>query len=149
MSYPRLSIGSLFHQNNKEITFTGRLSISTLFKQKNTNFNFDSKKLLEDKYKQRKNLEIYYNEIYKKCCDTIIEANKYGFAQVVFTIPMYSDYIGYKYKDCIEFINSRLKEQHLSVKIVSKTKIIIIWDDLEQRLNKDDVDNSMEDYFTK
>lgn len=136
MSYPKLSIESLFHKQGNEINFSGRLNVSTLFKQENPSYNFNAKKLLDDKYKQRKNLEIFYGEIYKKCCTSITEANKCGFTKITYTIPVYSDYIGYTYENCIEFIKKHLEDEKLHVVILSKTKIEIIWDDLEQQLNK-------------
>ena len=129
-----LNTATLFmnsNNNNKsaytETDRTGKITVDSLFRKEQKSYEFNSKVLLDSINKRKTKLEERYNEIFKKCCDIIMSADKRGITKIIHEIPHFSDYVGYKCKECIEFIKKKLEEQNLSVIVMTETKIFITW----------------------
>jgi hypothetical protein len=136
--------GSKYFQNNagnnnsskcKE-NFAKRITVNTICNKDKTKYEFDSKVLLNNIHKRRKKLSECYEYHFKRCCETVISASEHGFIKIEYEIPLYVDpeYIGYSCPDCIRFIKGKLEENNLDVKILSLTKILIMWYDLEKKI---------------
>lgn len=129
------SISNLFH-TNQNTNFVGKLDINTLFHSEETSFQFDSRSLLNRIHEKRNMLQKQYMKIYKKCCETIKNANDGGYYQIRYDIPLYSECVGYNCSDCLLFIQSNLDKQYLDTAIKPPNSIHISWKNLEQNLQK-------------
>lgn len=159
-NFSKLSTATLFKNNNYNNTtpacskretqknFVQNMSIDTLFR-KNDSYNFDSKILLNTVHERKKKLDECYTAIYKKCCNQITDADKLLLTHIEYDVPVWSDYINYSCKDCIEFIKNKLEEQKLNVFVISKTKLYISWHDLEQKIENKTNTNVTQELSTK
>lgn len=123
-------------KNHKKLDITGKLDIKTLFHNDNQNYKFNSKELLESTYEKREKLKKHYNDIFKKCCETIKMANKSGFTNIEYEIPKFSDCMGYSCSDCIIFLKKKLEEENLDVYYINSVTIRISWVNLEQKIKE-------------
>jgi len=131
-----LNIENLFYDKNKpKIQFGGKLDINSLFGPKNEEYVFDSRVLLELREREDKKVNESYNDIYKKCCESIKEQNLLGFNDMIYQIPRYSEYKNYSCRKCCEFIKSKLDEQKLSVKLTPPDTIYVSWNNLKEKIN--------------
>lgn len=122
--------------------------ISTKSLSLSTNNEFDSHILLDViKYKQQR-LKNFNDEIYKQCCDLIIESNNKEIYDIFFVVPNFSlSCPEYDSNNCILYIMHKLQEQSLLCKQISKTKIFISWYNIEQMLSEQiDDDNNKDSY---
>lgn len=123
-------------KNPEKQIFSGQIDIKTLFQNDDDKkYKFNSKILLDGIYEKREKLKKYYNNIYKKCCETIKSANKASFTNISYEIPKFSECVGYNCKDCINFLKSKLEEQKLDVSSINSRTIHISWENLENKIN--------------
>jgi hypothetical protein len=136
------NIKNLFFDKKSSETpvFTGKIDVKALTVQKSNsqNYEFDPEKLLIQEYEKRENLKNYYNEIFKKCCETIFAANKDGLKSLVYEIPKYSEHEKYSCFDCVEMLKKKLEEKFMDVhKDYSNPRLIhVSWKNLEEKLKK-------------
>jgi len=116
-----------------EANFSKKITVDTLFK-KNDSYDFDSRVLLNTIHERKKKLNECYTAIFKKCGEQIKATDKLLLTHIEYVIPVWSEYHNYSCKDCIEFIKNKLTEHKLNVFVMSKTKLYISWDDLEQKV---------------
>jgi len=127
----KMNITNLFSSiNGRKPSTNGRLDINSLFKTniECDNFKFNSKILLnnfKDQQMKLKNKHVYF---YKMCCEKIEHANDNNLTDITFDIPRYiPDCNLYKPHECLEYIKTKLEEEHISSVIISNTKIFITW----------------------
>lgn len=148
----KFSIENLFSdkKNGTIPNFTGHIDIKTLFQNENndTNFDFDSKILLDSIYEKREKLQKYYENILKKCWETIKLANKSCFTEIIYEIPKFSECIGYSCKECIEYLKTKLEEKKFDVIKINSRAISISWGELENKIkNKNNDANNCTNMF--
>ena len=136
-----LNIENLFTTNygNKPHT-DGKLDINTLFRNnsKNSkNYSFDSQVLLDGVKKRRQKVKECYSSTYKTCCETIISANNSGLTDIIFEIPeIIPDCLDFIPYECLKYIEEKLKEQKVACLILSKIRIFITWNNIEEKINE-------------
>ena len=68
-----------------------------------------------------------FNEIYLSCCEKIIEVDKYGFKDLLYTIPIN---VEYNINECREYIENLLREKGFSIYTISNHQFFITWHSL-------------------
>ena len=118
----------------------GKLDINTLFcdnMKNNKDYKFNSSVLLNGVKKRRQKMKEYCSETFKTCCDTIVSANNSGLTDIIYEIPeTVPDCLDYKPNECLNFIEQKLKEQKIGTLTLSKTKIFITWNNLEEKIKQ-------------
>lgn len=124
----KLSIQSVFSNKNTQIKI-GKLDIKSLFQQteENVEHHCDPNELLIGAKEKQNKLKKYYNNMFKKCWETIIFANKNGLTEITYEIPKFSEISGYNCKYCILFLCTKLREQKMDTKILNQLEIYISW----------------------
>ena len=144
-----LNIETLFTtgEENKPHT-NGKLDINTLFcdNMKNKDYKFNSQILLEGVKKRRQKMNEYCLETYKTCCDTIVSANNSGLTDIIYEIPEFVPYcVEYKSTECLKIIEQKLKEEKITCLLLTKTKLFITWNNLEEKLNTLAANNELDE----
>ena len=137
----KLNIENLFCANKNKVKpkTNGKLDIHTLFKLPDTekDFEFNSDCLLDGIKKKKEKLNNTYFNIYKICCNTIISANNSETTDIEFKVPYYvPECIDYDTLGCLCYIQDKLQEQEISTYLISRTKMFITWNNLEEKLKE-------------
>lgn len=145
-NFANLNTATLFQGNRHNILnhnsskckeiFESQMTVNAL-NAKNTKKPIDSSVLLINIMKQREKLKECYESILFKCWDKIVATSAIGYTSVIYEVPQIVDakYVGYDPNKCIETIKEEFEKQSLNVKSKG-TKILISWDDLEEKLSK-------------
>lgn len=134
----KINIENLFANGENDFYISGSLDVFTLFskEEKNKEYNFNSNVLLDCVRKRRQKMKEYCDNAYKLCCERIESANKSGLTDIIFEIAeCVPDCLNYKPRECLEYIEKKLKAQKISTYTMSDTQIFITWINLEDKLD--------------
>lgn len=137
-----LNIENLFTYDNGIKPFSGgNLDINTLFRQNNINpknYKFDTKVLVDSVKRKKEKIHETYMKLYKSCCDTIINANKFGQTDIVFEIPeQMTECVDYNPIDCITLIKQKLEIDGIRCYQLSSIRLFVTWKMLEIEIELD------------
>jgi hypothetical protein len=122
------NINSLFGTNISNTITSNTLDINNLFNQDGVIYNFDTtalKKIIADE--QDYLIRVFNNE-YKKCCMTILNAGNHKTTQTVYTvIDEIPDNSLYKPDECLLFIQAQLHEKNIASTIIPPLNLLIDW----------------------
>lgn len=126
-----ININNIFSNYSKETTTDNNiLNINSLVN--NNCFNvvnddFVIKKIKNSKLKEKKKLNEFYETKYKECLLKINNSIDLNAEQLTFKIDkIYFGYKNYDYKECIEYMNSRLKNKGFKTQN-NDNELIINW----------------------
>ena len=140
-SKKKFNLESLFPSDHKSSN-RGKLDMNTLFgneEDDSNSYKFDSKILLSNIHKRKKKLDATHNDMFRGCCESIKGASEAGYSHIHYDVPKHViDCNDYKPSECLEFIKEKLNEQKLNIKIISRTRMYISWEDIEEKLENNE-----------
>lgn len=128
-----LSIQSLFNcktGNSKVIDIKSIVN--------NHNDSFDVNKIIAAKEERRKKLCNIYEKLYVKSINKIEIANSLGRTDLLYYVPnKVKDIPEYNSKECLSYIDKRIKSIYMDTHIVNNTIIFITWFYIEANIENE------------
>lgn len=134
----KISINNLYKFEDNQYK-NNVIDVNSLFNfkenQTTQSVNFDLEKLIKLKEKKKNKILIQYEKIFKLCLDKITLANNLNKTEVVYEIPdAIFGYFDYNKLDCMQYINSKLKNMNLDTLLLNDMNIYISWLNLETNI---------------
>lgn len=135
-----LSVDSIYPTStNLSIAKGKKLDVETLYnnslsimKNDDPHINFSSDQLVERKKQIREAKLNYYRHMLKYCYKRIEDIDNEDGTDMVFTVmEKISECRGYDSRECIEYISTKLREQHFDTTVLTDTTMFITWKYLE------------------
>lgn len=133
-----ISVDTLF-PSAKTVSTNGKLDVNTLFGSQtdDPDIMFDANKLIE-RIKKRRDIKLNcYMKMLKYCHTRIMEADNFQESDIIFTtidiMPNCKEFVP---RECIEYISTKLRNDHFDTLIISDTSLFITWNDIELKKQK-------------
>jgi hypothetical protein len=140
----KINIDNLFNNTGKEEQYRP-LDVYSLYNpQKNLEdkeINFSVDRLINHRKEKKNRVIDEYKKIFRMCLKKVDVANKLNTYDIVYEIPIAIYRCNeYRPKDCLNFIEERLKKLFLDTCVISDYSVFISWKNIEK--NKGEIEKN-------
>ena len=135
----KINIDTLFPRLTN-IPRYGALDVRSLISRNGKQKDIDN--IIQAKELKRKRLLKYYKNIYKICIEKIKCANSLGKTDIIYEIPPFvCGCDDYNVKNCLDFIETKLRNSHFDTYIIKPSSLFISWVFIELNFVKTSTDS--------
>lgn len=131
----KFSIATMFASLGGAKPHNGQLDINTLFRNYATTGKapeLDTQLLIDSINKKKTKIKECYEGYLGLCIKTITDASELGLTDTYFEVPFICQTcIFYNSRECLLYIKEKLEKSKLEINIISKTKMVINWINIE------------------